>query len=217
MIKISFFLFFILFSGCSLKTPPNEWQYKSATAFNSYTQDFLADNETLAKNDLARAIKHAKKSADLTQLAKIYLGKCALNISVGINDNCKEYANISDLVNDNMLNAYYNFIHLSLKKEQIKYLPKNYHSFAKNLMKKDFKNANEAIFNMPKATSSFLCASLIKDNITPGSRQKILNLASYYGYKKLVLFWLRESIKRSANQDKIKKLRKKIFILQSNN
>jgi len=207
----------MIFSGCSLKTPPNEWQYKSAAAFSRYTQDFLAGNETLAKNDLARAIKHAKKSADLTQLAKIYLGKCALNISVGIDDDCKNYANISDLVNDDMLNAYFDFIHLSLKKEQIPYLPKEYHLFAKNLIKKDFKSANEDIFNMPKATSSFLCASLIKENIDPGSREKIINLASYHGYKKVVLFWLHESIKKNTNQEDRKKIRKRISILQSDN
>jgi len=215
MIKISFLLLLIILSGCSLKTPPNEWQYKSSGAFSRYTQDFLTGNETLAKNDLARAIKHAKKSADLTQLAKIYLGECALNISVGIDDACKNYANISDLVDDDMLHAYYDFIRLSLKKEQIPYLPKEYHSFAKSLIKKDFKSANEDIFNMPKATSSLLCASLIKENIDLRSREKIVNLASYHGYKKAVLFWLHESIKKSTDREERKKMRKKISILQS--
>ena len=216
MIKISFFLFLIIFSGCSLKTPPNEWQYKSSTAFSMYTQDFLTDDETLAKNDLARAVKHAKKSADFTQLAKIYLGECALNISVGINDDCKNYTNISDLVNNDLLHAYYDFIHLSIKKEQVKYLPKDYHSFAYKLIKKDFKSAKEAIFNMPKATSSFLCASLMKEKLDPNSRKKIIHLASYNGYKKVVLFWLHESIKNNYNQEDIQKIRKKVSILQSN-
>ncbi len=206
----------MIISGCSLKTPTNEWQYKSSTAFSIYTQDFLTGDETLAKNDLTRAVKHAKKSADLTQLAKIYLGECALNIAVGINDDCKNYANISDLVNDDLLNAYYDFIHLSIKKEQIKYLPKDYHSFVYHLVEKDFKSANEDIFNMPKATSSFLCASLMKENIVPSSREKIISLASYNGYKKVVLFWLNESIKNNHNQEDIQKIRKRIYILQSN-
>jgi len=213
MIKISFLLFLMIFSGCSLKTPTNEWQYKSSTAFSMYTKDFLTGEETLAKNDLTRAVKHAKKSADMTQLAKIYIGECALNISVGINDNCKNYTNISNLVNNDLLNAYYDFIKLSIKKEQVKYLPKDYHSFAYNLIKKDFKSANEDIFNMPKATSSFLSASLMKENILPSSRKKIISLASYNGYKKVVLFWLNESKKNSHNREDIRKIRKKISIL----
>ena len=130
MIKIIFILFSIIIAGCSLKTPTNEWQYKSTAAFSKYTQDFLVGNDSLAKYDLERAVKHAKKSANLNQLARIYLGECALNISVGIQDDCQKYAHISDVVEDNSLHAYYDFLHLSIKKEQIVYLPKDYHSFA---------------------------------------------------------------------------------------
>ena len=85
----------LLFSACSFKSPPNQWQFKSTAAFDSYTKNFLSSNDALAKNDLSRAIKHAKQSADLKMLARVYLGECALNISVGIDDNCKDYLNIS--------------------------------------------------------------------------------------------------------------------------
>lgn len=119
MIKITLLLFSLLISGCSFKTPVNEWQYKSSSAFNMYTKDFLTGDETLAKNDLSRAIMHAKKSADLSQLARIYLGECALNISVGVQESCDKYRSISHLVNDDSLDAYYHLIQLSIKKEQI--------------------------------------------------------------------------------------------------
>ncbi len=211
--KIFLILFSIIITGCSLKTPANEWQYKSSNAFSSYTRNFLMGNELLAKNDLSRAIKHAKKSADLTQLAKIYLGKCALNISVGIKDDCEKYRDISSLVNDNSLDAYYNLINLSIKKEQVKNLPKNYHSFTKNILKKDYKSANKDILNISKATSSFVCASLIKENIEVATREKIITLASFNGYKKVVLFWLNESLKNNNNQEDIKNIKKKITIL----
>jgi len=215
MIKISLLLFSLLLTGCSFKTPANEWQYKSSNAFNTYTKDFLKNNQTLANNDLTRAVKHAKTSADLTQLAKIYVGECALNISVGIEDNCEKYTNISDLVDDQSVEAYYNLLRLSIQKEQIQYLPKNYHSFAYHLLKKDFKAANQEIFKIPKATSSLLCASLIKENLNATSRAKIINSASYHGYKKVVLFWLNESLKYTENQEEIQKIEKKISILVS--
>jgi len=213
MIKIVLILFSILITGCSLKAPANEWQYKSSNAFSSYTKNFLMGNEVLAKNDLSRAIKHSKKSADLTQLAKIYLGECALNISVGIKDDCKKYIDISSLLNDESLNAYYDFISLSIKKEQVKDLPKNYQPYAYNLLKKDYKSANQDILNISKATSSFICASLIKENIDVTTREKMISLASFNGYKKVVLFWLNESLKNNQNQEDIKNIKKKISIL----
>ena len=215
MIKTVTILFLIFLSGCSLKTPVNNWQYKSANAYNSYTKNFLSDNEVLAKNDLSRATKHAKKSADLTQLAKVYLGECALNISVGIEDNCEKYRNISSVVNDKELDVYYQFIDSSIKENQVKYLPKRYHSFAYNILKKDFKNANKDILNMKKPLSSFLCAGIIKEKIQRNTIQKIIDLASYRGYKRVVLFWLNESLKHTQNQQELSKIRKKILIMKS--
>ena len=111
MKKYSLILFIAVFFGaCSFKTPPNQWQHKSANAFNTYVKDFMHGEDSLAKSDLKRAIKHAKKSSDLTTLARVYLGKCALNISVGIDDKCEEYKNISHLVEDEELLNYYSVI-----------------------------------------------------------------------------------------------------------
>jgi hypothetical protein len=86
--KILLFIFLLQFNGCSFKTPQNKWQFKSVNAFSAYTKNFLSAKDTLAKDDLKRAVNHAKQSANLSQLARIYLGECALNISVGLKDNC---------------------------------------------------------------------------------------------------------------------------------
>jgi len=210
---ISVMLIFV--SGCSFKTPANEWQHKSATAFSSYSQNFLSANDTLAKNDLHRAVEHAKKSANLTQLAKIYLGECALNISAGVKDECSNYRDIADLVNAKELNAYYNFINLSFNASKIESLPSNYKNFATALLKKDFKTANSEIFKIERTSSYLLCAALIKDNLTTKSREKIIKKASFHGYKKVVLFWLVESKKYIKNQKELEKINKKISILTS--
>ena len=214
---MKYILFFslILLSGCSLKTPPNQWQYKSANAFSSYTKNFLSDNQILANNDLSRAIEHAKKSADFTQLATIYLGECALNISVGIEDNCEKYKHIQELINKQELNAYYSFITLSIKNENIKYLPQQYQEFALSFSKSDFKKANTELLSMEKETSLLLCASLLKNHLDKETRTKIIQTASYHGYKKAVLFWLGESLKNTSDSNEIKNIQKKIAILKS--
>ncbi len=166
MIKITFITIILLsFFGCSFKSPVNDWQYKSVNAFDSYTQNFLSLNNTLAKDDLNRAIKHAKKSANFTTLARIYLGECALNISVGLNDRCEKYQDIKSIVNDNYLESYYNLITLNLDKVQLSSLNNSYQNFTKSLIAKDFKDATYQIWQMDKTSSKLLAASLIKKNL----------------------------------------------------
>ncbi len=214
MIKLSFIFIILIFTSCSFKAPQNEWQHKSSNAFSSYTKNFLSNNDALAKNDLNRAIKHAKQSADLTQLARVYLGKCALNISVGIEDSCQNYLDISELIDDKKLQAYYSFITHSIENKQIRFLPKNYQEYALNINKLNFKEANKNILEMQRVTSTLLCGVLIKDNLAIKSRDKITKLASFYGYKKAVLFWLNEQKKFTDDEEEIKYIDRKIFVLE---
>ena len=165
-----------LLFGCTFKTPTNEWQYKSADAFSAYVKDFMQCEDGLAKYDLKRAVKHAKKSADLSSLARVYLGKCALNISVGIVDRCDEYKKISNLVDDEELFNYYGII-----------------------TKTSTQNPND-ILDTNKATSILLNGALKKDELSSEERANMLEVSSFHGYKKAVLFWLEESKKHSEQE-----------------
>ena len=212
MIKI-LILSLILLSACSFKTPPNQWQYKSATAFNSYTQNFLSMEDVLAKDDLHRAIKHAKKSADLTQLAKIYLGECALNISVGVDNTCPSYENISNLLESSRLNAYYSLITKNITADQTQYLPQQYKEFALQMLNAESQKNYEYILRIKQSTSALLCGALIKEKLSPAFIEKMIQLASYNGYKKAVLFWLNEKLKQTHNEEEIQKIKKRIAVL----
>ncbi len=216
MIKMIFLASCLLFiSACSFTSPPNQWRYNSSTAFDSYTKNFLSSNDAMAKNDLYRAIKHAKKSANLKVLARIYLGECALNISVGIEDKCIDYKNISDVVNDKTLDAYYSFITLKLNESQLLHLSNPYKEFASYLNKKEFAKAESEILKTSKSTSKLLCASLMKEDLSSKTRQEMIKVASFHGYKKSVLFWLNEAKKKSTDENERQYLSKKISILKS--
>ena len=203
-----------LFVSCSFSRPTNDWQFKSSNYFKEYTYNFLNDDLILAKNDFNRALKHAKKSADLTTLARIYLGECALNVSVGIEDKCEKYQNISNLLQSKELDAYYSFINSSIKKEQIELLPKQYRTYAYAIEEGNYKTAKEELFEMDKATSTLLSAALMKKNLDELSRENLIKLSSHYGYKKSVLFWLEESKKHLSDSHKIEKIDKKIAVLK---
>jgi len=214
MIKISILFFtLLLFNACSFKQPPNDWQYKSASAFESYTKNFLSSHDRIAEADLKRAINHAKDGADLKTLSHIYLAKCALNISVGIKDKCKEFQEISTLQKDTATDAYFSFIQLK-DDYDISKLDRSYQSFASKLKLQDYKAANKAILKISKPTSKLLAAALIRDRLTVQTREQMINTASYYGYKKSALFWLNEKLVYTEDDKEKERLIKKIQVIK---
>ena len=203
----------VLLSACSFKSAPNIWQKKSTTAFNSYQKDFLSQRELLAKSDIRRAVEHAKMSANLTQLAKVYLGECALNISVGLNAGCKEYKEVESFVDSRELNAYYHFITASYTQEHIEFLPKRYRAFATYLLEGRIIEANREVFMFERAISSLLSAKLLDNKLTTKSRKKVLDLVSLHGYKKAAIFWLKELKKYTKDEVELENISKRISIL----
>jgi len=215
--RMLFFISFLIlfFQACSFKSPENKWEYNSASAFSSYSKNFLTDNEVIANDDLQRAIKYAKQSADLKQLSRIYLGKCALNISVGLKDDCSEYQELEQLVNSVELKAYFMMLQNKLKKEQIENLPKQYRLFSEYRYLKKYDKAFKSIQNIEQASSQFIAASLIKEEINKSQAKYLIERASFYGYKKIVLFWLNHLKDIEANPTEKEKLEKKLEILKS--
>lgn len=214
MIKIVLLFFtLLLFSACSFKQAPNDWQYKSVRAFESYTSNFLSDHDRIAKADLKRAINHAKQGSDLKTLSHIYLSKCALNISVGIEDECKEFQKISALHRDPASDTYFAFIQKKGDYD-ISKLDYNYKEFATKLKAKDYVGANEAIVKISKPTSKLLAAALIRDKITAKTREEVIKVASFNGYKKSTLFWLNEKLVYTKDIYEREILIKKIEVLK---
>lgn len=208
------FLITFLLGGCSFQTPKNQWQYKSTNAFSSFSKNYLTSNDVLAKSDLKRATLHAKKSANLDQLASIYIGESALHICVGKKDNCSKYKNIKELINNTTIEAYYHLLIQTIKEEEIILLPKHYQSFAQHFLTKEYKKAQEDIVQMQKITSQLISAALIKEHLSNETRNYLIKSASFYGYKKAVLFWLDELSKHTKDPKKLQLIKKKILILQ---
>ena len=205
---------FIFFKGCSFKSAENQWEYNSSNSFSSYTKYFLIDEDELSRSDLDRAIKYAKQSADLEQLARVYLGACALNISVEQDNKCQNYIEIEELVSSKELKAYFSMLVKKEQKEQMSYLPKQYQLFAEYKSFKKYDLAFESIKSMEQATSQFIAASLIKKYISKSQVKFLINKASFHGYKKIVLFWLNHYYTLESNLKEKEKIAKKIKILK---
>lgn len=212
LLFITFFL-----SACSFSSPVNQWQHKSVSAYESYVKNFLSANDAMANNDLQRAIEHSKKSSNLDTLGRIYLGQCALNIAFEINDKCENYNQISDVINNKALDAYYSLITSTLKKEQIEQLPDVYQEFATKIVEENFEDSIEAIQNFENPSSIFISASLVKKYLTSKDIEQIIEKASFYGYKKGVIYWLKKLSKITTDLSKKSIIIKKIAILESKN
>lgn len=204
--KFFLFLFIFFIGGCSFKQEPNLWQFKSSEAFSRYAENFYEDKDLLAKSDLKSAVNYAKQGSSIELLGKIYLSSCALNISVGLDENCKEYEKISKLLNSKQNDSYFNMISNNLKADDIRYLPLKYQTFAENILNEDYLKAFEDIKNTEDIKSKFIGASLIKDRLSKEQIDHLIQTASFYGYKKLSLFWLNEAYLKQKDKNILRKI-----------
>lgn len=203
----------LLTSGCSTKLPPNQWQIQSAAAFESYANNFLRGYDSVAANDLRRSLEHAKAGGDFESLARIYLGMCALNISVGLQDDCGAYLEIEEFANDSSLKSYYALLQKKTDTMEPSLLPDAYKNFALHLQKEDYASAFTALEDTP-ISSKLIGAALLKEHLEVAQIENILQRASFYGYKKSLLYWLGVLEELSESTSEKESIRKKTEILR---
>lgn len=214
MIKYILLISSLLFiTACSFTTPKNDWQINSINAYDSYKKYYLKGEDNLASTDIKRAVRYAKQSADLDTLARIYLSECALHVSVLEDDGCEKYKELDDLVTSDDLRSYYLFLQNMTTKEDIKYLPSRYQDFSSYVQKKEYANAQKEIEKMDDIVSKMISASLIKEDLDPKSIKSIIDEASFYGYKKAVINWMKFYETKVTDKNERDLINKKLKIL----
>jgi hypothetical protein len=194
---------FLLFLGCSTTCHQE---------LTSYKINFLRQNDTAAQKSLQSAIE--KADGDYDALGVIYLSECGLNKSLGIDDGCEKFKEISSKVKGKDYQVFVDFLNHKLTKENIKYLSKNYHDFATHLLEKDYKKANEDVRVIEPLSSQLVSAYLLKDHIETQTIKDVINNNYYYGYKRAVLFWLKELKARTSDEKQIAEIEEKISSLK---
>ncbi|NIA19948.1 MAG: hypothetical protein GWP07_05930, partial [Xanthomonadaceae bacterium] len=146
----------------------------------------------------------ARCSADLEPLARIYLGECALHAAVLIDDQCSNYVRISDMLGtQEELKNYAFMLQKRMNDVDEAMLPHQYRAFVKKIKRKDFKTAFSNIKNMPDTSSKLIAASLMKDQLDNTMLAYIIDQASFRGYKKSVIAWLRFSKKTATREERM--------------
>ena len=207
-----FFTLFI-FGACSFTTPKNDWQLKSVNAYESYQSYFLKNEQNLADADLKRALKYAKQSADLDTLARIELSRCALHVSVLENRECGEYLELEPVASSAKLHSYYLFLQNKDTKSDSKELPSRYKAFARYKEDGDYENAQKELLKMEDTVSKMISASLIKDSLHRSTIKSIIDEASFSGYKKAVINWMRFYLEKTTDVKERDLIEKKLKII----
>ena len=203
----------ILLGGCSVKSPDNAWQHYAAASAEQAERYFLEGKPLLAKSAFRRAETHASQSADLSALARIRLQQCALNHAVLLGDDCEEYAKLSPLVHDETLSSYHALLNGSLKEENIADLPPRYRDFARALAGQNSKKIRRAVAETKPATSMMVAASLAREHLDETTMERVIEKASYFGYKRAVIAWMEHLAQTTKNDDKRELLKQKISVL----
>jgi len=208
-------IFIILFVGCSFKINEKyKYRVNASNSFESYKRYYLKGETRLASIALKRALQSAKSGTDVNAIARIYLGECALHNALLIEDRCKQYNSIKQLIPNNKLDDYYNLLQNNIGHINIKYLPSQYKNFIKNLKNKNYKNAFKSIQNMQTVTSKLIAASIIKNELTKKEIKYIIKISSSIGYKHATLRWY-ELLKEKSTPKERKTINKKIAVFVS--
>lgn len=211
--KIALFVIVLIFLGCSIKTPPNQWQFQSSNAYKNFESYYLEYKLELAAVELDRARSHAKQSADLTTLARIELASCALHVALLEPFTCKNYEALKPLISSDELESYAHFLVGDYTTDEVKKLPKQYQDFAYAKLSGDTESINKAVLSIKPFTSEMIAGSLSQDLLSHESIAKIVDKASYHGYRYAVIVWLRLQIEKSSDPEQQSYLRQKLKVL----
>lgn len=205
----------LILSGCSSKTPPNMWQYKTHNSYQSFEKYYLEYKLDLAAMSLKRAREYASQSADLNTLAQIELSACALKVALLEPYSCPRYDDIENLTDSETLSAYKDFLQNRLSEEELNNLPKQYRAFAKARVHNDKTQMLQEIPKITPLTSKMIAASLIQDDLPEALREEILDEISFHGYTYATITWLTYEIEQTEDASKKRKLQQKLEIIYS--
>ena len=205
----------LILSGCSSKTPPNMWQYKTHNSYQSFENYYLEYKLDLAAISLKRAREYASQSADLNTLAQIEISACALKVALLEPYSCQRYDNLENLADSKTLSAYNDFLQNKLSEEEVGNLPKQYRVFAKARLHNDKTQMFQEIPKITPLTSKMIAASLVQDDLPEALRREILDEISFHGYTYATITWLTFEIEHTNDVSKKKKLQKKLALIYS--
>lgn len=203
----------LLMLGCTAKRPDDAWRYNTATAYKYAEQYFLEGKDSLAVSEFREAEKHAKQSADVIPLARLYLSICALNKAVLLDNGCASYLEVAPYADEPELYSYHALLTGTLENDQLRYLPERYRAFAGALLKQESASIRRLIGQMQPLSSKMIAASLAREHIDDAIMESIIQEASHFGYKRALIAWMTLLASTTADRERAEQLLNRLQIM----
>lgn len=213
MIRRTLLPFLVLLGACSTPRHSDQWRYDAAAATQAYGEYFLMDNDVMTASERQQALVASRQSADLLPFARFQLSRCALNRAVLIEDSCEAFREAAPTVHAPDLEAYYAMLTGTLDDAQTALLPVQYRAFARARLATDNAEAQAALRTMTPLRSKMIAASTAPELLDDALVESIIDEASYLGYRRAVLAWMRYQIRTTSNADKKALLQRKLELL----
>lgn len=185
-------IFSILLIGCSSSKPVPDWTNASFNQLDNYKKNYLSGREGIAEVYFNRAVDEVKRSGDLEILARIYLTKYAVQISVLEAFDDGEYIRIDTVAPVSQNRNFYNFLKGSFDKLDEGMLPSKYDGFLSAFRKGNVEGIANEISSMDDPLSKLITIGLLvqKNKYDERILQIAIATASYNGWKKALLVYL---------------------------
>ncbi|KIM11457.1 MAG: hypothetical protein KU37_04370 [Sulfuricurvum sp. PC08-66] len=186
-------LFIALFwSGCAKEK--HIWKINGNSHFNKYQTFLLKGDNFKARYYLEYAIKEAKNSSNLVDLATMHLGSCAMQRALFSNEACTAYDALAPHVHNDVLSTYKDFL-FAVPLDAAK-LPPKYHVVYKTIQAQNPEVLLDKIKNLPTPFAQAIAANVAARNGVMSLEliDYMIERASIFGYKALMMEWMRQKI-----------------------
>ena len=174
--------------GCFSKAVP-DWQHSGFNNLEQFKHAFLSGDDDRATLYYEKALAEIKKSGRLDILAKAFLTKCAVRVAALEEGECSEFLQIRDLIRDNEIDNYFEFITGNFERVDTRLLPQDYRYFFKSFTKRSIAAINDTVGEIQPPLSRIIAVGLsVKQGLFDESTiGYAIDVASDQGWKTILL------------------------------
>lgn len=194
----------LVVTGCATKEK-YIWKIDGQSYFETYQKYLFKGDYFKAKYYLKFAVKEAKNSSQLKDLATVYLSDCAMQRALFTNVECTQFDALESIVHSDTLTAYKHFI-VSKKLNATK-LPPRYQIAYKAIQARSTSLLLTQLQELQSIYTKAIVAFVAKqhNNISLEIIDYMIDEASQYGYQALMIEWMKQKVIRLKNLNQSKK------------
>ena len=209
-------LIVFLLTGCMGGPPPGpEWRMRAAEATEAYYNAVLTGNSQRAGSSLRRALEAASRSDDLTSLARVHLGRAAMQVALRREPDFDRADELVAITGDPGLAAYRRFLAGAPEAGVSDRLPQALAAPARHLKAGEPRALADSIAAMESPRRQVVAAAVAHRRFSNrrAFADAAVAAASAEGWRKVLLTWLpvqAEAAQRRGDSEEAAAIRERL-------